>query len=146
MEESKIITKRNKRYFNIAKEIAECSDFKKNKRIGCIAVYNNIVISSGCNTEKTHPMQKSYNKYRNFEIGNDYTLPKMHAEIRCLSHIYDNKDIKWSKVTLYIYRSCRDRDHGLVRPCSACMNLIKDLGIKHIYYTTDIGYAYEVID
>lgn len=29
------------------------------------------------------------------------------------------------------------------RPCPNCMAAIKDLGIKHIYYTTNDGFVYE---
>lgn len=145
MESNYKINRKDKRFFNIAREIAKQSDCLNKRRVGCIAVYKNSIISSACNTEKTHPLQKSYNQYRHFEVGNDYTLPKLHAEIHCLSSIL-NSDIRWDKVVLYIYRVCKDREHGLARPCSACMNLIKDLGIRHIYYTTDDGYAYEIIN
>ena len=31
------------------------------------------------------------------------------------------------------------------RPCPSCLVAIKDMGIKHIYYTTDDGFAYEQI-
>ena len=29
------------------------------------------------------------------------------------------------------------------RPCPSCMAAIKDMGIKHIYYTTNDGFVYE---
>ena len=38
-----------------------------------------------------------------------------------------------------------DKEFGMCRPCSSCMAAIKDLGIKHIYYTTDYGFCYEKI-
>lgn len=31
----------------------------------------------------------------------------------------------------------------MARPCPSCMAAIKDIGISHIYYTTNDGYAYE---
>lgn len=30
--------------------------------------------------------------------------------------------------------------------CPSCMAAIKDLGIRHIYYTTNDGYAYEEVE
>ena len=33
----------------------------------------------------------------------------------------------------------------MARPCPACMQAIKDMGIKHIAYTTDDGSANELI-
>lgn len=55
-------------------------------------------------------------------------------------------DINFSKVKLYIYRSRKDQEYGLSRPCPSCMAAIKDLGIKHIYYTTNDGFAYEEME
>ena len=33
----------------------------------------------------------------------------------------------------------------MARPCPACMMALKLRGVKHIYYTTDEGLAYENI-
>ena len=49
-------------------------------------------------------------------------------------------------VSVYVYRICKSRDHGLARPCSACYAAIRDAGITRVAYTTDYGYAWEVID
>lgn len=131
------------KFFTKARQVANISDFSKT-HIGCVAVYQGNVIGIGCNTNKTHPMQKYYNKFRN--IGNPGTcIPKLHAEINCLNSIM-GMDINFSKVKLYIYRIRRDRPHGLSRPCPSCMAMIKDLGIKNIYYTTDDGYVHERIE
>ena len=96
----------------------------------------------GCNTNKTHPVQKFYNRYRQ---PSDYMLPKLHAEISCINQI-KHLDINFSKVKLYIYRIRKDQPFGLSRPCPSCMAAIKDLGIRDIYYTTNDGYAYEKIE
>lgn len=34
----------------------------------------------------------------------------------------------------------------MARPCASCMQAIKDLGIREIYYTTNDGYSYEKIE
>ena len=129
------------RYFNKACQIADISDYNK-IHIGCVAVYHGQVIGLGCNTNKTHPAQKFYNKYRN---SSEYMLPKLHAEISCINQI-KHLDINFSKVKLYIYRIRKDQPFGLARPCPSCMAAIKDLGIRDIYYTTNDGYAYEKLD
>ena len=110
--------------------------------IGCVAIYQRQVISIGCNTNKTHPTQKYYNKYRK---PSDSLLPKLHAEINCLNQI-KNLNINFSKVKLYIYRIRKDQPFGLARPCPSCMAAIKDLGIRDVYYTTNDGYAYEKLE
>ena len=127
-------------YFKKASKIAEVSDFDK-INIGCIAVYQGTIIGVGFNTNKTHPIQKKYNRYRN---GEDF-IPKLHAEINCLNSIR-HLDINFTKVKLYIYRKRKTAKYGMCRPCPSCMAAIKDLGIKNIYYTTNDGYVYERIN
>ena len=126
------------RYFDKARQIADISDYNR-IHIGCVAVYQGQIIGLGCNTNKTHPIQKFYNKYR---TPSDYILPKLHAEISCINQI-KHLDINFSKVKLYIYRIRKDQPFGLSRPCPSCMAAIKDLGIRDVYYTTNDGYSYE---
>ena len=129
------------RYFKKARQIANISDYKK-QHVGCVAVYQGQVIGLGCNCNKTHPMQKFYNKYR---MPSDYMLPKLHAEISCINQI-KHLDINFSKVKLYIYRIRKDQPFGLSRPCPSCMAAIRDLGIRDVYYTTNDGYVYEKLE
>lgn len=132
-----MLTKTDMHYFDKASQVAEISDFAK-INIGCVAVYQGTIIGVGFNTNKTHPMQKKYNRYRN---GENF-IPKLHEEINCLNSIR-YLDINFSKVKLYIYRKRKSAKYGMCRPCPSCMAAIKDLGIKHIYYTTDDGLVYE---
>lgn len=129
------------KYFDKARQVATVSDFYK-IHIGCVAVYKGNIIGIGCNCNKTHPVQKRYNRYRK---QSNSMLPKLHAEINCINQIR-NLDINFSKVHLYIYRIRRDQPFGMSRPCPSCMAAIKDLGIRNIYYTTNDGYAYERLD
>ena len=128
------------KYFLKARQVATISDYYKT-HIGCVAVYQGQVIGLGCNTNKTHPVQKFYNRYRE---PSDTMLPKLHAEISCINQI-KHLNINFSKVKLYIYRIRKDQPYGMARPCPSCMAAIKDIGIKDIYYTTNDGYANEKI-
>ena len=131
------------RYFQKARQAAEISDYKRT-HVGCVAVYQGNIIGIACNTNKTHPMQKYYNRYR-YHSQTSYFYPKLHAEINCISSIR-HLDINFSKVKLYVYRTRCDQEYGIARPCPSCMAAIKDLGIRHIYYTTNDGYAYEEVE
>lgn len=135
--------KSDMRYFQKARQAAEISDYKRT-HVGCVAVYQGNIIGIACNTNKTHPMQKYYNKYR-YHPQTSYFYPKLHAEINCISSIR-HLDINFSKVKLYVYRTRCDQEYGIARPCPSCMVAIKDLGIRHIYYTTNDGYAYEQVE
>lgn len=138
------MTKTDMKFFKKARKVALLSDYKK-VHIGCVAVYQGQIIGIGCNLEKTHPIQAHYNIFRNKDISLcSSLLPKLHAEINCLNAIR-HMNINFSKVKLYIYRARKDRLIGICKPCPSCMAAIKDLGIKHIYYTTNDGFAYEKI-
>lgn len=129
------------KYFNKARQVASISDYPK-IHVGCIAVYQGQVVGFGYNCNKTHPVQKFYNRFRE---DSDGLLPKLHAEINCVNQL-KWLDINFSKVKLYIYRIGNDREFRIARPCPSCMAAIKDLGIRDIYYTTNDGYSYEKLE
>ena len=140
-----MLTKSDYRYFDKARQTATISDYYKT-HIGCVAVYQGSIIGIGCNCNKTHPMQKQYNQYRDIHtVGKTDALPKLHAEISCLNSIRQ-MHVNFTKVKLYIYRIRKDQPFGLARPCPSCMAAIKDLRIRDIYYTTNDGYAHEKIE
>lgn len=140
-----MLTKRNLIGFKNAKSMTELSDFNK-VHIGCVAMYKGKVIGAGCNTYKTHPTQKKFDKYRELHISNKVSgLHALHAEISCITSIKKD-DIEWGKVELYIYRKMSKQPFGMARPCPACMAMIKDKGIKKIFYTTNDGFAFEQLE
>lgn len=136
-----MIVKSDYKYFLKARQAATISDYRKT-HVGCVAVYQGTIIGMGCNCNKTHPVQKLYNKYRS---SSDSMLPKLHAEISCINSV-KHLDINFSKVKLYIYRIRKDQPFGMSRPCPSCMAAIKDLGIRDVYYTSNDGYVYERIE
>ena len=133
--------KKDRTYFNIAKEISKLSDFPKVK-IGCCAVYKHKVISTGFNSRRTSPLQKKYNRYRFYE-DDPGVLHTYHAEILCLKSLMRRRDINFKNVSLYVYRQYQDSTLAPSRPCESCMALIRNLGIRHIYYTNDGSYVSE---
>ena len=131
--------KRNTRFFEIAKSISELSKFPR-IHIGCIVVNKNKVISSGYNKRKTDPIQKQYNQYLDYQqtLATNF----IHAEVDAMKSV---KYMDLAQASIYIYRKDNNGKMAMCRPCNACMQMIKDLGIKHIFYTTEEGYAYEYI-
>lgn len=134
-----------KRFFNCAKEVSYLNQSCGNRQgvsIGSIIVYKGRIISSGTNSEKTSPLQKRLNKYRGFDtnIGRQTN----HAEVNCITHV--REDIDWSKAKLFIYREYKDGKPAMARCCPGCMQLVKSVGIRDIYYTTPNGWAKERIE
>lgn len=130
------------KYFNIAKELAARSTQRKTK-VGCVIVYRNRIIGSGINSNKTNPMQRKYNRLRGFDPDSTNTKNTIHAECDAILHLCDYNNINWNKVHIFIYRIKNKTGFGLARPCKSCEAMIRDLGIKNIYYTTENGWAYE---
>ena len=138
--------KRIKKYLNMAKNVSEMSTFYKQHHLGAIFTYKNRVLSDGWNSLKSSPIQKEYNKYRDFAFDspNNGTL---HAEMMALVRCRD-MDVDWSKVSVFVYREHADGHPALARCCPACMKALKDKGIKNIYYSTEFspdGFTYERI-
>ncbi len=134
------MTKTQTSFFRMAKSVSELSDFPRIK-IGAVVVNKHRVISSGRNSYvRRHPIQTIYDKER-FDGPSRGCL---HAEIDALIPLLHKVDL--SRASMYIYRECKNGSLGLCRPCAACMKIIKDVGIKKIYYTTYDGYAEEHIN
>lgn len=135
------MTRKQKSFFDAAKAVSESSEFPK-VHIGCVITEgNHRIISSGCNSTKTHPLQKQLNRER-FEVDSVHTL---HAEVSALLPLM-KEDIDFSKVEVYTHRNYANGKIAMARPCPSCMKLIKDLGIKKIHYTTSDGYACEYVN
>ena len=137
------MTNREKKIFNIAKEVSSFSDFK-GPHIGAVVVMGKTIISTGYNSYKTRPLQHQYNIYRHFENYQN-SIPSQHAEMSALSHLI-GKEIDWKRISIFTYRELKNGKPACSRPCIACMTLIKDLGIKNIYFIDENGnYAKEKI-
>lgn len=137
------MTNKQKRFFNIAREVSLLSDFKR-ARVGAVVVERNRIISTGHNSSKTSPLQNKYNKYRDIEDLNE-CIPRVHAEIAALRPLL-KQDVDWAHTSIYVYRELKDGHISCARPCKACTRIIWDLGIKKIYYTDwDGSYVCEEI-
>lgn len=131
---------RESAYFSAAKAMSRLSDHKDYK-IGAVVVMNHHIIGSGYNSgSKTHPLQKQYNAYRFSEDGEH----KLHAESMALLPLIKSKT-DLSKASVFVYRTHKNGETAMARPCKSCLQLIRDLHIKTIYYTTEYGVAKERI-
>lgn len=136
------LTHSQRTLFDIAKKVSQLATYSRTRvKIGCIVVQGHKIISSGYNSDKAHPLQQKYNKLRFQED----TPHKLHAETSALISLINNKEVDFSKLKVYTYREKTDKSLGKSRPCKSCMALMKELGIKHIYYTSDDGYHHEYI-
>ena len=131
---------------NKAKEVANKSTFQnsygKFVGVGAIIVRGNRIVSSSVNKNKTHPLMKYYNKEVPYK-----RIPYLHAEVAALlAARWEIGKNDLMNCTIYIARKLNCDGWGLARPCPACMQALKDAGIKKIVYTTENGYAVEYIN
>lgn len=135
----------NKRYFKFAREASMNATYtgshRFSPRIGAVAVYKGSIVATAWNANKTSTLQARYNVYR-FQAD---TPNKVHAECALVQKLRwkFGDSIDWSKVYIYLYREYKDGNLGPSRPCPSCLALLKELGVKKIYYTTDDGYVEE---
>jgi len=111
-----------------AKKIARRSTSRF--RVGAVLVRGSNIIGIGHNIQrKSHPTMYLYARP---ELK---TFIGSHAEfIACRGlRPYDIGD----KSTLYVYRVRRDGSPGCSRPCSACLSILRDKGIKKICFSLD---------
>ena len=81
------------------------------------------------NLDKTHTVNLHFNPNR-----------KSHAEVRCIRKTHPNQV---RGATIYVYRMNLKGELALAKPCIVCQNLLKEEGVKNVYYTinnTEFGY------
>lgn len=128
---------------NRAIGVSHCSNFHR-QHLGSVVVLGNKVISVGFNQLKTSPVQRKYNKFR--LQGKESEFPPhihndtLHAEIDSLNKC-SYMDVDWKNVIIYVGRVDKAGKPKLAKPCPACMEAIKERGIKRVYYTTEDGYG-----
>lgn len=134
------------RYFKFAKQASMESTYRGSHNfspaIGAVAVYKGSIVATACNSNKTSPLQAKYNVYR-FRDAN--TLDKAHCETILVQKLRwkFGVSLDWTKVHIYLYREYKDGRLGPSRPCPSCMAMLRELGIKKIYYTTEDGFVEE---
>lgn len=134
------LSKTERAFFKAAQSMSMLSDHRC--RIGCVIVDKHRIISSGHNSNtKCHPLQAEIDS-RHF---NTCCVGKLHAETSAIIPLLKNNE-DYSRATVYTYRQLKDGSLGLARPCPRCMELIKQLRISKIKYTTEHGYATEVLE
>lgn len=107
--------------------------------IGAVIVSKNVIIGRGTNFHKSHPLQKKFSRFRHRP---DNPHHYMHAEVAAIVNA-GTTDL--SGCSMYIYREDKRGNIAICRPCPSCMALIKAVGIKTIYYTTEEGFCKEII-
>ncbi len=120
-----MLNKKINRFLQLAKKIAKKSNHPRYK-FGCIIFKKNDIINIGYNQLKTHP--KSPHLWKT-----------IHAEFHTILGT-DVSDLENSEIVIYMEN--KNGEVGLSKPCKTCENMLSNVGIKRIYYTTENGILY----
>lgn len=136
------------RFFKFAREAMLKADYTgrgSSPRLGAVAVYKGAIIGEAWNTNKTSPLQARYNEYR---YHNPSLPDKQHCENLLVQRIRwrFGDSLDWRRVHIYLYRELKNGKLAMARPCTACFHLLRDLGVRKVYYTTENGYVEERFD
>lgn len=114
------------RFFKLAEKLAQKSDHPDHKH-GAVVVYKNSVIGIGFNQNKTHT--KSTHEFRT-----------IHAEF---SAILNSQQESFENCELYVVRKRKNGELANSKPCNSCARMLRSLGIKRVYFSTDKKEEYE---
>lgn len=118
-------SERHVRYIRYALKRANDAPIGQKQRLGCVIVNRGVPLNSGCNNmQKTHPR------------ASRYEYPYLHAELDALIGV-DEDDLRGS--TVYVGRRRRDGATGLAKPCDHCMQEMRRVGVKCVFYTLNYG-------
>jgi tRNA(Arg) A34 adenosine deaminase TadA len=116
------------RWFEAAKAAARKSP--SDPQMGAAIVKGSKLLSIGFNQrDKTHPRARNYSNC-------------IHAELHAVLGL-SHKDLK--DADIYIYRELKSGVLAMAKPCPFCWSLLKTVGIRRVYYTTNGSYSKEKV-
>ena len=118
--------------------MSELSDYPIHK-LGCVVVKGHRIVSSGHNHKTRCCALQAKLDTEKYGVN---CPGRMHAEIMALMPLMRDK-VNLSNASLYIYREHKNGTLAMARPCSSCEKIIKELGIRKVFYTIENGYAVE---
>jgi len=116
--------KMKKQFFRLAKKSAQKSNSKF--KLGAVVLdkKHRVLNFASNDMTKTHTKSKGWGGY-------------IHAEFKTLLGLSIEETQGGS---IYVYRELQDGSMAMSKPCSVCQEIIKQYGIKNVYYTTETGY------
>jgi pyrimidine deaminase RibD-like protein len=109
-----------------AKEEAKKS--KCNYMVGAVVKRKHRTITRRHNTDKSHTVISESRHAKKYT--------RMHAEVRAV--LATDRDIL-TRSTVYVARVTRHGTDALARPCLLCQEIMREAGVKKVYYTIEPG-------
>ena len=116
---------KKKRYIELAKRMAEQSEYGKFKH-GAVLVQGGSVLNCSYNKDNYNSFGS---RFRPKSKGN----ATLHAEIGCVLGMPRGKT---TGAVLYVARVNGQGNEKISKPCKMCQNVLKHVGVKRVIYTT----------
>lgn len=115
--------------FKRAREAAKNSDHRQHK-MGAAVFFKGKFLAVGFNSLKTHPIMRRFDRHKT-----------IHAEIHALTKAKAKKfDI--ANATVFIYRETKEGNLANAKPCSVCMNILKEeFQVRNVIFTVNNGWG-----
>lgn len=104
---------------DIARKVSKTGDYKF--KHGTVIAKGSRVLGFGINSTKTHP--KSNSRFKT-----------IHSEHQALI----NSGIEVQGAIAYVYRETKHGISAMSKPCHSCAKLLKDAGIRKVYFSIDV--------
>lgn len=99
-------------------------------RMGAVISKKNRILSCGHNEIRHYKNCPTPRKWKN----------SLHAEQSAiLKMLNQGRHNELIGSTLHISRILKDGSHAMAKPCTFCQELIISVGIKRVFYTTELG-------
>ena len=119
-------SKKIDRFFSLAKNIAESSEYGK-IRHGALLVKGGSVLNVSCNKENYSSFGKRFRcKHRGHAT--------VHAELGCVLGMSRGTT---TGADVYVCRINKEGEFRNSKPCAMCHAVLKHVGVKRVYYTVD---------
>tara|TARA_Y100000590_G_C15156951_1_gene802079 strand:+ start:193 stop:633 length:441 start_codon:yes stop_codon:yes gene_type:complete len=118
-------TKKVKRYFDLARNVAFNSEYGK-IRHGALLVKGGSVINTCCNKDKFCSFGT---RFRDPDRGH----ATIHAELGCVLGMPRSVT---TGADIYVCRINKQGQFRNSKPCAMCHEVLRHVGIKRVYYTT----------
>ena len=125
---------KKKRYMELAKRLAEQSEYGKFKH-GAVLVQGGSVLNCSYNKDNYNSFGS---RFRDINEGR----ATLHAELGCILGIPRTKT---SGATVYVARVNKQGAEKISKPCNMCQNALKHVGVKRVIYTTNKEGEHEVM-
>jgi tRNA(Arg) A34 adenosine deaminase TadA len=125
---------RKKRYMELAKRLAEQSEYGKFKH-GAVLVQGGSVLNCSYNKD-------NYNSFGSRFRTADMGRATLHAELGC---ILGMPRAKTTGATMYVARVNSLGKEKISKPCTMCQGVLKHVGVKRVIYTTNDEGRHEVM-